>query len=514
MVIILKKAIVFLISICVCLSVCSCSSSKYSDKTVYFATKDSVSTLDPQLASTSAEITVASNCFEGLLTKNSDGKIVEGMAKKYSVSADKKTYTFTIRDDAVWSDGETKVTADDFLFGLQRTVKKSTNSPYVSSVFSIKNAKSINDGKTSMSKLGVVANGNTLTINLAKVDDGFLETLTKPLCFPCNREFFESTNGKYGLSKKDTLFNGAFYVSTYNKDEKNVLIYRNSEYNGEYYAVSQAISINYSEDYEDIYTNFEKNQIDVGTIECDYIKGLEAQGNSTKLFYNTNYVLYMSGDLKSSSGTDLRKALVTDIDYNTIKTNTTDYYKTVNGIIPSINTLDGKNYRDTVGGINHIEFNLKKAQKSLGDYNHAKEGLTDKFIYYPENNEKLELLSNLIVQGWQKDLDVFVNSKALDLTKIQNDVKSGEILMAILPVSGENNSAISSFNSLYDLKISENADGYSINKLYSTEKKLISSYKIYPLVSIPTAISIESDISKVNTSADGKIIDFRYITKK
>lgn len=513
MVIDLKKILAFLVCVFVCLSCVSCTKDKYSDKTVYFSSYDSISTFDPQTASTSAEITVANNCFEGLLTKNKDGEIVNGMAKEYSVSSDKKTYTFVLRDDAVWSDGETPVTAADFEFAFQRAVKKSTGARYVSSLYSIKNAESINKGEMSMSSLGVSADGNTLKITLSKADDGFAETLTRPICFPCNKEFFESTNGKYGLSKSDIISNGAFKVSTYNKDEKTVSLYRNSEYNGEFYAKPQSVSISYSENYEDIYSKFSKNKTDIGTIDCDYISSLKEDGNITSLYYNTNYVLYLSPKLVSSNGTSLRKALVTDIDYSTIKINITDYYKTVSGIIPSINKFEGVAYRENACEINPPEYNPKKAEKALGDYTSASQILKDKSIYYPQGNEKLELIANLIVQGWQKDLDVYINSKAASVDEINAGIKTGEILLAILPVSSENNSAVSSFECLTELKITDKINKYSVEKLYNEEEKLISSGTIYPLISIPTAISCSKDIDNFSASSDGKIIDFRYINK-
>lgn len=71
--------------------------------------------LDPALAQGTHESWVLDHTFEGLMKINPDLEIVPGMAKKYKVSDDNLTYTFTLRDDIKWSNGD-PVTAEDFEF--------------------------------------------------------------------------------------------------------------------------------------------------------------------------------------------------------------------------------------------------------------------------------------------------------------------------------------------------------------------------------------------------------------
>lgn len=70
-------------------------------------------TLDPAFASDTTSYFVIDNLYEGLYTYDKAGKIVEGAASKVNVSPDGKTYTFTIRDGAKWSNGD-PLTAKDF----------------------------------------------------------------------------------------------------------------------------------------------------------------------------------------------------------------------------------------------------------------------------------------------------------------------------------------------------------------------------------------------------------------
>ena len=506
----LKSITLIYICFLLCFSLVSCGED-YSDKSIVFASNDSVSTFDPQLCKTSSEITIATNSFEGLLTKDEKGNIVNGAAESYSVSDDKKVYTFKIRDGMMWSDGETPLTAADFEFGIKRAVMKETDSPYVSALYSIKNAEKINKGKAKSSALGVKSDSNILEITLNKADDGLLETLTRPMCFPCNEEFFESTGGKYGLSNKYIISNGAYSINYYNSDTKTVIIQNNANYKGEYKAIPKQITINYSEEYEDIYSDFKAKEIDMGVVECGYLTSLDGMGNKSKLYYNTNYCLFMSKNLRTKNGVVLNKALSLDIDRGSVEKNVTDYYNKVEGIIPSVNILDGVSYRKTVGAVKIPEYNAKKAEKLLGNFDDATEVLNGLSIYYPSGDERLSLISNLIAQGWQKDLNVYINSSEEETEAILSKIKSGEILMAIIPVSSENNSAVSSINSLNQLGIAEKAAGNTAAKLLKYEQKLIDDGVIYPILSIPTAVSYSENISGFSASSDGKIVDFRFI---
>ena len=103
----MKRFLAIFISVLCLINLSSCGEKNYSDKTVHFTTSDIVSTFDPALASAPVEISIATNCFEGLMTRNKSGEIVLGAAKSYDVDKSGKVYTFKLREDAVWSDGET-----------------------------------------------------------------------------------------------------------------------------------------------------------------------------------------------------------------------------------------------------------------------------------------------------------------------------------------------------------------------------------------------------------------------
>ncbi len=506
---------ILLIYMCLALTLltCACGDDEYREADISFSTIANVSTFDPQLASSEVELTIASNCFEGLLTKNKAGEIVNGAIDSYNKSG--LIYTFKIKDDLVYSDGETKLTAIDFEFGIKRAVLRQTGSPFVSTLFAIKNAKAINMGKMDVDSLGVVAdeNANTLTITLVREDPAFLETLTKPLTAPCDEEFFNETAGKYGLKSKYIISNGAFSIEYYNTDTKTAIIKRSPEYVGENGATPNSVTINYDETYESIFEDFGAKEIDIGTTLCSNLTTLDEMGYQSNLYYNTNYCLYMSDELVSENGNHLNKALTFAIDNGVITSNVTDYYGNVNGIIPDINTFNGVEYRQQVGNVKLNEFNIKKSESLLGDYGDATEVLNGLNIYYPEGDSRLELISNLIAQGWQKDLNVFINTSSDTAENIATKIKQNEIKIGIIKVYSDNSEAVPSLNLLSEMGIAKKSTPQTAKELFGFEQELVSSGTLYPVLSIPSAISFTKDICDFVSSKDGKVVDFRFIKK-
>ena len=107
--------------------------------------------------------------YDYAMQMDADGKAVPAIAESYELSEDGLTYTFHLREDAVWSNGE-PVTAADFVFGWQRAVDPSVASEYaymLSDIGQIKNAAEIIAGEKDKSELGVTAvDDHTLQVEL------------------------------------------------------------------------------------------------------------------------------------------------------------------------------------------------------------------------------------------------------------------------------------------------------------------------------------------------------------
>ena len=117
--------------------------------------KTEPTSLDPAKSNSIGDGELQQIMNEGLLNNNA-GEIAPGLAESWEISDDGLTYTFHLRD-AVWADGQ-PVTANDFVYGLQRLANPETASPgawVVSGV--LKNGTEVIDGDLPVEELGISA---------------------------------------------------------------------------------------------------------------------------------------------------------------------------------------------------------------------------------------------------------------------------------------------------------------------------------------------------------------------
>lgn len=135
-------------------------------------------TLDPHRAQGVPESNIGRDLFEGLIAEAPNGDLIPGVAESWDVSDDGKTYTFHLRGDARWSNGD-PVRAGDFVFGMRRSVDPATLSVYSFILAPIENAQAIIAGEADPDALGVTAvDDATLEIRLENPTPYFLGLLT------------------------------------------------------------------------------------------------------------------------------------------------------------------------------------------------------------------------------------------------------------------------------------------------------------------------------------------------
>jgi oligopeptide transport system substrate-binding protein len=165
-------------------------------------------TLDPQLADDTYSFQVVRDLFEGLTAEDRNGGVVPGVAKSWDVDSSGKVYTFTLRDDARWSDGE-PVVAGEFLAGLRRAVDPRTASGSANLLNVVKNATDIIAGKKAVADLGVTIIGDaSIRIELERPAPFILEILAQPIAAPLHSPSSHSPN----LDPKVSITNGAYTV--------------------------------------------------------------------------------------------------------------------------------------------------------------------------------------------------------------------------------------------------------------------------------------------------------------
>lgn len=262
------KRIIAAVAAIILLLSCSACTPKGSGKSIAYPISASPKTLDPQFADDANALLVINNTFEGLVRLDAKGNVIPGIAESWSVSSDGKTYTFKLKKDTEWycpnalknefgqefydRFSSEKVTAHDFVFGFQRAVMPETNSPNAHRLFVIEHAYEIFNNNYSANLLGATAVDNyTLEIKLAEECTDFLQRLTEGAFMPCNEDFFNATNGRYGLSHKHILCNGPFYVSSWDS-ETSLTLKRNEYYAGEQEVMPASVVFNYDPSKESV----------------------------------------------------------------------------------------------------------------------------------------------------------------------------------------------------------------------------------------------------------------------
>lgn len=231
-------------------------------------------TLDHHRTSTVAEGRILKDLYEGLMTQDAAGKAIAGAAESWTISEDGLVYTFTLRENGKWSNGDA-VTADDFAFAFARIMDPATAAGYASMLYAIKGAEEVNSGKAPLDQLGVkVIDARVLEITLHTPTPYFLELLTHQTGFPLHKASVEANGDKY-TQPGTMVTNGAYKLVSFQPNDKIVMAKNENFYDA---ANVQIDTINWIpfEDRATCMRRFEAAEVhicsDVPGEQMDYVK--------------------------------------------------------------------------------------------------------------------------------------------------------------------------------------------------------------------------------------------------
>lgn len=196
-----------------------------------------IQSLDPHLAGGSVDHNVLSALFEGLVTLDEiTFQPRPGAAERWEISPDGLTYTFHLRENARWSNGD-RLTAQDFLFSFRRALTPTLGSEYKDALYPVRNAEAFARGQIeNFSIVGFRAyDDTTFEITLTRPTPHFITVLRTNVCFPVHAASVEAGGARYddrtGKWTRATPFvtNGPFRLVEW-KDHQHVLVERNPNY--------------------------------------------------------------------------------------------------------------------------------------------------------------------------------------------------------------------------------------------------------------------------------------------
>lgn len=192
-----------------------------ADQTFTYRLLDGIPTLDPQLNEDTSGSDILRDLFEGLTNQDADGNTIPGVAESWEASEGNTVWTFKLRDNAKWSNGD-PVTAGDFVYAWRRAADPATASPYswYIDLMSIKNGSEVLAGDKAPEELGVEAvDDHTFKVTLSQALPYFVAMTTHATVFPSHQATIEA-HGDQWTRPENMVSNGAYKLTEWVLNER------------------------------------------------------------------------------------------------------------------------------------------------------------------------------------------------------------------------------------------------------------------------------------------------------
>ena len=455
------------------------------------------STLDPQLAQGTAEMNILRDMYVGLVDEDAGARLIPGVAEKWDVSDDGKTYTFHLRDDK-WSDG-TPLTAHDFVYAWQRGVDPAVGSKYSFFLYPVKNAKDIAEGKTEVATLGVKAlDDKTLQVELNNPTPYFLGMLVNAITYPVPKHIVEKQGKDWS---KHPVGNGAFKLDKWNPQSNVTLSKSDTYYNADTVKLDKVV-YHIVEDRNAELARYRAGELDFTTeIPVDQIKWI--MDNLKDEYHVDNYLgtQYYGFNLTKEpykSNAKLREALSLAIDRDILTKNilSTGEKPAYGYVVPGIANYTP--YLPDYANISQKE-RVERAQAAYAEAGYSKDKPFKTEILYSTNdtNKKVAIA---IAAMWKEALGVeatLVNKEWKAYLADRREYKTNIFRASWLGDYDDANTFLEMFqtgggsNTIgladpdYDKLLADAAAEQDMEKraaiLQSAEKRLIDNFSLIPL---------------------------------
>ena len=352
------------------LAACGSNSSQSSAKkqTLTWMNTAEMTTLDASKATDQASYEQINNVEEGLYLLGKNAKVQNALATSTKNSADGKTWTFTIRKDAKWSNGD-PVTAKDFVYSWRRTIDPKTASEYAYLFSGIKNADAIVSGKKKPAALGIKADGKyKLTVTLEKRIPYFKLLMAFPLFFPQNQKFIEKMGSKYATSSKYMVYNGPFKQVGWTGSNLSWKLVKNPTYWDKKSVKLDTVKFSVQKTPSTDYNLYQSGKLDAAFLDAQATKSLKGKtGYTQRKMSTTQYLSYNLKKHPEFKNKNLRLAISMAINRKELASTLGGAATPATTFDPEgMTTVNGQDYADTVKNAateKAATYNVKEAKK-------------------------------------------------------------------------------------------------------------------------------------------------------
>ena len=270
------------------------------DQTFTYSLLDEFTTADPQMVEDVSGSYFVRDLFEGLMNQDADGNLIPGVATGYTTNDAKDVYTFTLRDNARWSDGN-PVTAHDFVYAWRRLADPATASPYswFADIMALENVGAVMSGESPPEALGIRALDNhTLEVRLTASLPYFAAMTTHASTFP-SPQWTVRTFGD-GWTKPGNIVGNGAYVLTEHIPNETATRERNTMYwNNDATIIDKVVTLVINDENTD-FTRWEAGETDKGAVPSGQYPRLKAEYPDEAISFPRLCTYYMTFNLSPS----------------------------------------------------------------------------------------------------------------------------------------------------------------------------------------------------------------------
>ncbi|MED0978530.1 peptide ABC transporter substrate-binding protein [Bacillus paramycoides] len=354
-----------------------------------------IPTMDSSKSTDTVSSQILGNTMEGLYRLDKDNKPIPAAAESSTKSEDGKKYTFKLRKDAKWSNGD-PVTAKDFVFAWQRLLDPKTTAEYAFIAFPIKNAEAVNKGEKPVTELGVKAvDDTTLEVELEQAVPYFLNLVAFPSYYPLNEKFVKEKGEKFGLESDTTVYNGPFVLKDW-KHEQGWQLKKNDQYWDKKTVKLEEVNFSVVKEPATLINLYDSGQVDFALLNGEFVDKYRNKKDEFGTYSQVSTYFIRMNQKRAGQDTPLkskklREAIALSIDKkNLANVILNDGSKEADFLVPKglATGPDGKDFQETFK--NGIKPDAKKAaaawdeaKKELG-----KDQVTIEFLNYDTGNAK------------------------------------------------------------------------------------------------------------------------------
>lgn len=317
----------------------------------------------------SIEFALFKHMYENLVTLDDDDNTAPGAAESWDYDEDTLTYTFHLRKDGVWTNGD-PVTAKDFEFAWSQALNPDVASDYAYFLYFIKNAEKYFNGEVTWDEVGVkVVDDYTLEVTLEQPTPYALFLFSFGTLAPINQRFYEAVGADfYSTEAQYFCTNGPFALTEWSHNDK-IVMQKNDAWHGAADVEVEEIDWKIITDANAALSSFLAGDLDmVGLGTGELIKQATAAGATIQSYTDgTAFYIYFNNNDQYLSNVNLRRALFNAIDeqkeIDTVWQN--DNEPMTSFTAPGVSATDGTSFAGKVGELYAPSRDQEKAKEYL-----------------------------------------------------------------------------------------------------------------------------------------------------